>query len=181
MKHQELTHKIIGCAMKVHSTLGNGFQEVIYQRALAIEMEKQGLGFQREMEMTIYYEGIDIGTRRVDFFVENLIMVELKALISLEDVHLAQAMNYCQAYNLPIGLLINFGAKSLEFKRVYNVNHPDNKDYKKEILKSTHSEILKSRKLSESDLLRFKEKEDSSKTENKILKSTHPKNPNSDK
>jgi GxxExxY protein len=129
MKYEKVTHKIIGCAMKVHRTMGNGFQEVIYQRALAIEMEKQGLGFQREMEMTIFYEGIDIGTRRVDFFVEENIMVELKALIKLEDVHLAQAMNYCQAYNLPIGLLINFGAKSLEFKRVYNVNHPDNKDY----------------------------------------------------
>ncbi|MEO9210895.1 MAG: GxxExxY protein, partial [Ginsengibacter sp.] len=87
------------------------------------------LRFTRELEMTIFYEGIDIGTRRVDFFVEDIIMVELKALIKLEEVHLAQAMNYCQAYNLPIGLLINFGAKSLEFKRVYNVNHPDNKDY----------------------------------------------------
>ena len=129
MKFEDVTRKIIGCAMKVHSTLGNGFQEVIYQRALAIELEKQGLGFQREMEMTIFYDGIDIGTRRVDFFVEENIMVELKALIKLEDVHLAQAMNYCQAYNLPIGLLINFGAKSLEFKRVYNVNHPENKDY----------------------------------------------------
>ena len=136
MKYEELTHKIIGCAMKVHSALGNGFQEVIYQRALAIEMERQGLGFQREMEMTIYYEGIDIGTRRVDFFVDDIIMVELKALIKLEDVHLAQAMNYCQAYNLPIGLLINFGAKSLEFKRVYNVNHHDNKEYKSKILES---------------------------------------------
>jgi GxxExxY protein len=125
----ELTGKIIGCAMEVHKILGNGFQEVIYQRAMAIEMEKQGLGFQREMEMSIFYEGIDIGTRRVDFFVGENIMVELKALIKLEEVHLAQAMNYCQAYNLPIGLLINFGAKSLEFKRVYNVNHPDNKDY----------------------------------------------------
>lgn len=138
MKYEELTHKIIGCAMKVHSTLGNGFQEVIYQRALAIEMERQGLGFQREMEMTIFYEGIDIGTRRVDFFVDDIIMVELKALITLEDVHLAQAMNYCQAYNLPIGLLINFGAKSLEFKRVYNVNHPENKTFKNQILKSTN-------------------------------------------
>ncbi len=104
-------------------------QEVIYQRALAIEMEKIGLGFQRELEMTILYEGIDIGTRRVDFFVADTIMLELKALIKLEDVHLAQAMNYCQAYNLPIGLLINFGAKSLEFKRVYNVNHCENKTY----------------------------------------------------
>jgi GxxExxY protein len=129
MKHEELTHKIIGCAMKVHSELGNGFQEVIYQRALAIEFNKQGLGYEREMEMAIHYDGIDIGTRRVDFFVEDNIMVELKAVIQLEDVHLAQAMNYCQAYNLPIGLLINFGAKSLQFKRVYNVNHPTNKEY----------------------------------------------------
>jgi len=131
MKYEDITHKIIGCAMKVHSTLGNGFQEVIYQRAMAIEMQKQGLGFQREMEMTIFYDGIDIGTRRVDFFVEDKIMVELKALTVLEEVHLAQAMNYCQAYNLPIGLLINFGAKSLEFKRVYNLTHPENKDYPK--------------------------------------------------
>lgn len=141
MKYEELTHKIIGCAMKVHSTLGNGFQEVIYQRALAIEMEKQGLGFQREMEMTIFYDGIDIGTRRVDFFVEDVIMVEIKAVIKLEDVHLAQAMNYCQAYNLPIGLLINFGAKSMEFKRVYNVNHPENKEYIK-----NNPSIIKSHK-----------------------------------
>ncbi len=126
MKHEQLTHKIIGCAMKVHSTLGNGFQEVIYQRALAIEMTRQGVNYKREMEMSIYYEGKDIGTRRVDFFVEDQIMVELKALINLEEVHLAQAMNYCQAYNLPIGLLINFGSKSLQFKRVYNLNHPEN-------------------------------------------------------
>jgi GxxExxY protein len=127
MKYEDLTRKIIGCAMKVHSTLGNGFQEVIYQRAMSIEMDKLSLSYQREMEMTIFYDGIDIGTRRVDFFVEDSIMVELKALTKLEDVHLAQAMNYCQAFNLPIGLLINFGSKSLEFKRVYNVNHPENK------------------------------------------------------
>ena len=118
MKYEEITHKIIGCAMKVHSTLGNGFQEVIYQKALAIEMEKQGLSFKREMEMTIFYEGIDIGTRRVDFFVEDTIMVELKALIKLEDVHLAQAINYLEAYKMKIGLLINFGNRSLQFKRV---------------------------------------------------------------
>ena len=119
MKHEEITRKIIGCAMKVHSTLGNGFQEVIYQRALAIEMEKQGLTFKREMEMSIFYAEINIGTRRVDFFVEECIMVELKALINLEDVHLAQAMNYCEAFGLPIGLLLNFGSKSLQYKRVY--------------------------------------------------------------
>jgi len=130
MQDKELTHKIIGCAMRVHSTLGNGFQEVIYQRALAIEMEKQDLSFVREMEMEIFYYERQIGTRRVDFFVEDRIMVELKALIKLEDVHLAQAMNYCQAYGLSIGLLINFGAKSLEFKRVYNLNHADNNNPK---------------------------------------------------
>jgi len=116
----EITRKIIGCAMKVHSTLGNGFQEVIYQRALAIEMQKQGLEFQREMEMTIFYDGIDIGTRRVDFFVEEKVMVELKAIEKLEDVHKAQAINYCEAYNIADGLLINFGSKSFDFKRVYN-------------------------------------------------------------
>jgi len=93
-KYSELTSTIIGCAMKVHSTLGNGFQEVIYQRALAIEMTKQGLSFVREMEMPIFYDEQQIGTRRVDFFVEDKIMVELKAIIQLEDVHLAQAINY---------------------------------------------------------------------------------------
>jgi len=120
MKYSELTEKIIGCAMKVHSVLGNGFQEVIYQRALEIEMGKAGLGFTREMEMMVYYDGIEIGTRRVDFFVEDVIMVELKAIISLEEVHLAQAMNYVEAYKMEIGLLINFGSKSLQFKRVHN-------------------------------------------------------------
>jgi len=120
MKHKELTEKIIGCAIKIHNTLGNGFQEVIYQRALEIEFRKSGLGYAREMEMTIFYEGEDIGTRRVDFFVENIIMVELKAIITLEDVHLAQAMNYVEAYRMEIGLLINFGSKSLQFKRVHN-------------------------------------------------------------
>jgi len=116
--------------MRVHSTLGSGFQEVIYQRALALEMSKENLSFAREMEMDIFYGDVKIGTRRVDFFVENAIMVELKALTQLEDVHLSQAMNYCQAYELPIGMLINFGGRSLEFKRVYNLNHPENIQYK---------------------------------------------------
>jgi GxxExxY protein len=118
----ELTHKIIDCAMKVHSTLGNGFQEVIYQRALAIEMEFQGLSFEREKEMPIFYREMNIDTRRVDFFVQNSVMVELKAIEKLEDVHRAQAINYCEAYNIADGLLINFGGKSLDFKRVYNKN-----------------------------------------------------------
>jgi len=109
--------------MRVHSALGNGFQEVIYQRALQIEMQLDGLEFQREMEMPIFYRNEQIGTRRVDFFVENEIMVELKAIIQLEDVHLAQAINYCEAYNMQTGLLINFGSKSLTFKRLFNKKH----------------------------------------------------------
>jgi GxxExxY protein len=119
-KYSEVTGKIIGSAMRVHSTLGNGFQEVIYQRCLAIEMAKNGLGFAREMEMPIYYDGVDVGTRRVDFLVEDKIMVELKAVSKLEDIHLAQAINYLEAYKIETGLLINFGGKSLEFKRVIN-------------------------------------------------------------
>ena len=119
-KYSELTSKIIGCAMEVHRMLGNGFQEVIYQRALAIEMNTQYLAFQREFEMPIYYKQEHIGNRRVDFLVDEKISVELKALTKLEDVHFAQAINYLEAYNLEIGLLINFGETSLNFKRLSN-------------------------------------------------------------
>jgi GxxExxY protein len=118
--HGDITGRIIGSAMRVHSTLGNGFQEAIYQRALEIEMALDGLHVAREKEMPIFYRGQHIGTRRVDFFVQELVMVELKAVIRLEDVHLAQAMNYLEAYGMQIGLLINFGARSLEFKRVHH-------------------------------------------------------------
>lgn len=120
MTLDEITYKVNGCAMKVHKTLGNGFQEVIYQRCLAIELERAGLSFGREVEQIIFYDGIEVGTRRADFVVENQIIVELKALINLEDVHLAQAKNYVVAYDFPIGLLINFGATSLQFKKVFN-------------------------------------------------------------
>lgn len=119
-KYSDLTGKIIGCSMEVHKLLGNGFQEVIYQRALEKEMALQELSFAREFEMPIFYKEEQIGTRRVDFLVEEVISVELKALVKLEDVHLAQAINYLEAYNLEIGLLVNFGAKSLEFKRLIN-------------------------------------------------------------
>lgn len=119
-KYRDLTEQIIGCAMRVHSTLGNGFQEVIYQRCLEIELGNTALPFSREHEMPIYYYGRLVGTRRVDFLVDNKISVELKSLVHLEDVHLAQAMNYLEAYNLEVGLLINFGARSLEFKRLLN-------------------------------------------------------------
>lgn len=119
-KYSELTSKIIGCAMTVHSSLGNGFQEVIYQRALEIEMQDAGFSFNREFEMPIFYRGVQIGTRRVDFLVEGNISVELKAITKLDDVHFAQGMNYLEAYNLEVGLLINFGEKSLNFKRLTN-------------------------------------------------------------
>jgi GxxExxY protein len=119
-KYSELTGKIIGCAMKVHSALGNGFQEVIYQRALEIEMADSGLSFSREQEMPVYYKHQQIGTRRVDFLVEDVVSVELKAITQLEDVHLAQAINYLESYDLEVGLLINFGSKSLQHKRVVN-------------------------------------------------------------
>ena len=119
-KFSEITSRIIGCAMRVHSALGNGFQEVIYQRAMEIEMGDEGLSFSREFEMPIYYKNQQIGTRRVDFLVEGMISVELKALIKLENVHLAQAINYLESYDLEVGLLINFGAKSLQFNRLSN-------------------------------------------------------------
>jgi GxxExxY protein len=118
----DITYKINGCAMKVHNTLGNGFQEVIYQRCLAIEFDRAKLKFGREVEQNIYYEGIQVGTRRADFVVEDRVIVELKAVIRLEDVHLAQAKNYVVMYHFPIGLLINFGGQSLEFKKVFNNN-----------------------------------------------------------
>jgi GxxExxY protein len=125
MNVDDLTYKINGCAMKVHNTLGNGFQEVIYQRCLAIELKREGIAFQREQEQTIYYEGIEVGTRRADFIIEGNVVVELKACINLEDVHLAQAKNYVVAYDKPVGLLINFGSTSLQIKKVYNPKyHP---------------------------------------------------------
>ncbi len=117
LKYANVTEKIIGCAMEVHNFLGNGFQEVIYQRALAIEFEAAGIQFMREKDLPIIYKGKDIGTRRVDFLVENTIMVELKAISELDDSHYAQIINYLEAYRLEIGLLINFGGKRLTWKR----------------------------------------------------------------
>ncbi len=112
--------------MKVHAVLGNGFQEVIYQRALAIEMEKQGLRFERELEMPLFYDEKPIGSRRVDFLIEEKVMVELKALIKLEGVHLAQGLNYLVAYEVDLGLLLNFGAQSLEVKRLRHLKNKRN-------------------------------------------------------
>lgn len=120
LKHKELTEKIIGASMKVHSKLGNGFPEVIYQRALESQLVEENVIFQRECSMAIYYNNIKIGDRRVDFLVENKICVELKAIVLLEPVHFAQARNYLEAFNLEVGLLINFGSISLGFKRIEN-------------------------------------------------------------
>lgn len=119
-KYKEITEKIIGCSFQVHSFLGNGFQEVIYQRALSYEMKVKGLSFAREIDQEIFYKDLEepIGTRRADFLVEGKILVELKALSQLEEVHFAQILNYLKAYKIEIGLLINFGAKKLEFKRL---------------------------------------------------------------
>jgi GxxExxY protein len=119
----DITFKIIGSAMKVHNTIGSGFQEVIYQRCLALELQKTGLSFEREKEQPIFYDGIEVGTRRADFVIEDTVVVELKAIVNLEDIHLAQAKNYTVAYNFPVGLLINFGALSLQYKKVFN-NRP---------------------------------------------------------
>ncbi len=119
-KYKDITEKIIGSAFEVHKFLGNGFQEVIYQRALAFEFKNAGLSFEREIEQHIYYKDLvqPIGTRRADFVVEQKVLVELKAVVHLEDVHWAQMLNYLKAYRLDVGLLINFGDKSLTFKRL---------------------------------------------------------------
>jgi GxxExxY protein len=132
-KYSELTSKIIGCSMAVHKALGNGFQEVIYQRALAIEMSLANIEFSREFEMPIFYMEELIGTRRVDFLIEGVVSVELKAITQMENVHYAQAINYLEAYNLEVGLIINFGETSLNFKRLTN------KKFKQEIMPSHKS------------------------------------------
>jgi len=128
MEKDELTYKIIGCAMKVNNIMGPGFQEVIYQRCLAIEFEKQGLVFQREQEQTVYYEDMEVGIRRADFIVEGKIVVEIKALVNLENVHIAQAKNYTVAYDFPLGLLINFGSQSMQYKLLFNPKYHPKQD-----------------------------------------------------
>tara|TARA_R110002050_G_scaffold195593_1_gene330439 strand:- start:36624 stop:37037 length:414 start_codon:yes stop_codon:yes gene_type:complete len=130
-KYSELTGKIIGCAMEVHRYLGNGFQEVVYQRALSIELNMNNLNHIREQEMDLSYKGFPIGKRRVDFFIEDRVMLEIKAVKTLEDVHLAQAINYLEAYKLDIGLLINFGNTFLQFKRVMKPNQSPSKNQNK--------------------------------------------------
>ncbi|MBF0102625.1 MAG: GxxExxY protein [Desulfobacterales bacterium] len=129
-QYSAITYKIIGCAMEVHKLLGNGFQEVIYQRALEEEFALQHISAIREFEMNVFYKGKVVGIRRVDFLVEEVVSLEIKALRKLEDIHLAQAINYLEAYNLEIGMLINFGAKSLEYRRLINPKYNINKSVK---------------------------------------------------
>ena len=124
-KYSELTGRIIGCAMRVHSALGNGFREGVYQRALEIEMADEGLAFSREQEMPVFYKGQRVGSRRVDFLVGSVVAVELKAVFNLEGAHYAQAKSYLEAFDLEVGLPLNFGARSLEVKRVGNPKYRD--------------------------------------------------------
>lgn len=139
-KYSDLTSKIIGCAMEVHRQLGNGFQEIIYHLALEIEMTTQGVAFNREYEIPVFYKAQQIGSRRVDFLIDGIVSVELKAIIQLEDVHLAQAINYLEAYDLEVGLLINFGAKSLQFKRLSNKSFKQKNQGNPEIIKNRSSD-----------------------------------------
>lgn len=136
-KYKEITSSIISSAIEVHSILKNGFQETIYQRALEIEFAKRNFNYGREVTIPIFYKGAEIGSRRVDFLIENVVCLELKAVSALEDAHIAQALNYLEAFNLEIGLLLNFGSSSLEIKRLlnkkfdpllsFNANNPTNK------------------------------------------------------
>ena len=120
LKYSEITQRIIGCAIRVHTELGNGFQEIIYQRCMAIEMDDDGLNNTREQEMPIFYKGTEVGMRRVDALVEGCVLVEYKAVVVLEPVHLAQAINYLEAFKMDTGLLINFGANKIEVRRLFN-------------------------------------------------------------
>jgi GxxExxY protein len=170
-KYGEITEKIIGAAFRVHGILGNGFQEVIYQRAMELEFKSMSLVYARELEMPIFYMDQQIGTRRVDFLVNNKISVELKAIIKTEDVHIAQAINYLEAYNLEIGLLINFGAKRLEFNRFTN------KKYNLQIIQ--HSIIPSNPKNPSSDYPTIPKHLKNPSSDYRTIPS-NPKNPSSD-
>jgi GxxExxY protein len=119
-KYSEITEGVIGCAMRVHQKMRNGYPELIYHNCLVIEFRKTGIKFQNEVELPIFYEGIEVGKRRIDFLIESKVVLEIKAITELTDAHLAQGLNYLEGLNLEVGLLINFGSKSLEIKRLIN-------------------------------------------------------------
>ena len=118
-KYSDITEKILRAAMNVHSAFGNGFQEVIHQRAIEVEFKSMNIEYAREVSIPVFYRDVQVGERRVDFLVEKKISVELKAQTQLSNINLAQG-NYLEAYNLEVGLLINFGGNSLEWKRLFN-------------------------------------------------------------
>lgn len=119
-KYSKLTGSVIGCAMKVHTDLGCGFPEVIYQRSLAVELKEQSISFVREVSIPLFYKSVEVGKRRADFIVEKKVLVELKAVSELDGAHSNQILNYLKAYKMEVGLLINFGEGSLIFKRFIN-------------------------------------------------------------
>jgi GxxExxY protein len=119
-KYSEITEGIIGCALRVHQTMRNGYPEIIYNNCLILEFKKASIDFQNEVHLPIFYEGVQVGKRRIDFLIENRVVLEIKAVTELNDAHLAQALNYLEGLNLEIGLLLNFGSKSLEIKRLIN-------------------------------------------------------------
>ena len=119
-KHSEVTETIIGCAMRVHNSLGKGFPEIIYQRAFFIELNKTSLVVEREVEQPVCYEDQIVGKRRVDFLINKTILVEIKAISELDNSCMNQILNYIEAFNLEIGLLLNFGKDRVEFKRYTN-------------------------------------------------------------
>src|SRR6476469_9755533 len=117
MKHQEITETILGSAMKVHSHFGRGFAEIIYQRSLKIELEEKGFKCGLEVGKNIYYKGVLVGKRRLDLIVNDKVLVELKAISELDWLEYNNVVNYLKVFNIEVGLLLNFGSKSLQFKR----------------------------------------------------------------
>jgi GxxExxY protein len=128
LKYNELTEAIINAAMKVHRSLGLGFPEIIYQRALLVELGKRGIESKAEQELPVYYEDVLVGKRRLDLLVENKILIELKAVSELEKKYFNQVLNFLEAFNVEIGLLLNFGTESLQIKRFINNKYQPNKD-----------------------------------------------------
>ena len=119
-RHSDLTGKLIGCAMKVHRTIGAGFPELIYHRCLIIELKNSGIFCESEVEREIFYEGIKVGSRRLDLLINKKVIVELKAVHELDPLFYNQILNYLKIFNLEVGLLLNFGNTSLQFKRFIN-------------------------------------------------------------
>jgi GxxExxY protein len=124
LKYSEVTEKIIKAAFKVHSAIGPGFPEVIYQRALAIELKEMGLKCESEINRDVYYYEHKVGSRRLDLFVEDKVLLELKAIRETDNYEINQIINYLKVFKLEVGLLLNFGKASLEIKRFVNSKMP---------------------------------------------------------